>query len=483
MSKRSFKDGLKSLLSSLVNTRSASNSNTFITRVIDFVELRAIFKLGLGNKIIRIKNGYALKEPLVFNNPTDKEFYKTSLSRHVKKASSFMLGFGRGVIVINEAGADLSKPQVGDLGKYKLDVFSGDMVTASGVSIDLRDLRYMKPTHYSIRGHQFHYSRVVDFRYVEPPEFDLPLFQYGGMAEFQMIYNQMVNDGVVERASASIIEKSSTLFYKIKGFKNALQNKQEADIKNFFSMTEQARSIYGAGLIDSEDEVKNIDQKLNGLAETDQITIRRLAMVTGIPVNVLIGESVRGMNSTGATEKQLFNEMIETLQQDYYLDPINELMLRLGLSPVSFSESQNITPIEKIEYETKALTNAKLLWEMGGDPDKYLEERGVIEKDDFAKIFSPDDLDVGAVKKGKKQEAVSGEETIAKEENEIGKDIDPTASLNGAQVTALLAIIEKVATGGIKKSTAKLLIASSFPVSIEQAEDILADVTEASIDA
>lgn len=392
-SKWSFKDGLKSLLSSLVNTRNAASANTVTANVIDQVELRAIYRSGLGSKIIRIKNGYALKEQLIFGDPAEKLFYNTRLKRHIKKAGSFMLGFGRGVIVINEAGADLSKPQVGQLGQYKLDVFSGDMVTVTGASIDLSDLRYQKPLLYNIRDRQFHHSRVIDFRYVEPPEFDLPLYQWGGIPELELIYNQIINDGVVERASASIIEKSSTFFYKIKGFKNALQNKQEADIKTFFSMTEQARSIYGAGLIDAEDDIENIDQKLNNLSETDQISLRRLAMVSGIPFPLFMGESPKGLNATGTIEKQVFNETIETLQQDFYLDPINELLARLGRQPIEFSDSQNITPVEKIEYESKAIVNAKALWEMGQDPDKYLEERGVIEKDNFSTIFSPDELD------------------------------------------------------------------------------------------
>lgn len=391
--KWSFKDGLKSLLSSLVNTRSAANANTITAQVVDQVELRAIYRSGLGNKIIRVKNGYALKDDLIFADPAEKVFYQTRLAKSVKKAGGFMLGFGRGVIVINERGADLATPQIGELGPYKLDVFSGDMVTANGVSIDLTDVRYQKPQFYNIRDRQFHHSRVIDFRYVEPPEFDLPLYQWGGIPEFELIYNQMVNDGVVERASASIIEKSSTLFYKIKGFKNALQNKQEADLKNFFSLTEQSRSIYGAGLIDSEDDVINIDQKLNNLDGVDQITLRRLAMVTGIPLSILIGENVKGLNSTGTVEKQVFNEMIETLQQDFYLDPVNELLEKLDRQPITFSGSQNITPIEKIEYEGKAIINAKALWEMGQDPNKYLEDHGVIEKDDFAEMFSPDDLD------------------------------------------------------------------------------------------
>ena len=383
-----FYDGLKSLVSALINERNASAANEIVSHRVAYHELRAIFRTGLGNKIIRIKNGYALKEPFIFENPQDKDFYTKIAARAVKKAGSFMLGFGRGVIVINEIGADLSTPATGELGTYKLDVFSGDMVTAGIVSIDLKNRRYFQPETYSIRGHQFHYSRVVDFKYVEPAELDLPIYQYGGVPEFELIYNQLVNDGVVERASATMIDRNSTLFYKVKGFKNSLQAKQESDILNFFSLTEKARNSMGAGLIDAEDDAFTVDQTLTNLDKVDQISLRRLSMVTSIPLALLVGENVKGLNSTGDTEKQVFNEAIEILQQDYYLDPVNELLMKLGKPPISFSESQNITPIEKIKYEGLALDNAKKLWEMSEDFGQYLEERGIIAKDNFAEIFS-----------------------------------------------------------------------------------------------
>ena len=45
-------------------------------------------------------------------------------------------------------------------------------------------------------------------------------------------------------------------------------------------------------------------------------------------------------------------------QEDYYLPPISELMIKLGHEPVTFSESQNITPTEKANYEGKIIDNA-----------------------------------------------------------------------------------------------------------------------------
>lgn len=390
MGRFNFIDGLKSLVSSMTNDRNPINSNSIVSSRVLPNELRAIYKSGLGNKIIRVKAGYALKNELSFEDEQDGDFYKKKLSKHVKLASRFMLAFGRCIIVINERGADLSTPANSAPDNYKLEVFSGDMVTAYDSSLDLSNDRYMRPQMYTVRGFQFHHSRVIDFRYITPPEIDLPVYQYGGISEFELIYNQLVNDGIVERASAAIVDKNSSFFYKIKGFKEVLQSGNEADMLNFYRITENSRSIFGAGLIDGEDDVVTVNQTLTDLDKVDEITLRRLAMVTSIPMALLIGESVKGMNSTGETEKQVFNEMIEIIQEDYLLEPINELMTKLGKGEVSFPENQNQTPLDQVSFDKTVLENAVLLFNMGEDHGKYLLDKGVTEKDNFEEMFADD---------------------------------------------------------------------------------------------
>jgi hypothetical protein len=251
----------------------------------------------------------------------------------------------------------------------------------------------MKPEYYSVNGVQFHPSRVVDFTYEKPTELELPSYGYGGVSEFELVYGQIINDGIVERSAVAMIEKASSFFYKIKGFKEILQSGKEGTMLKFYNATENARSVMGAGLIDAEDDIKVVNQTLTDIDKVDQITLRRLAMVTGIPLAILIGENVKGLNSTGDTEKQVFNEMIETFQGDYLIDPMNELMTKLGKGEVEFIENQNQTPIERLDYETKAIDNASKLSLMGEDHAKYLEERGVIEKEDFGGFFSDENLD------------------------------------------------------------------------------------------
>lgn len=386
---RTFKDGITNIVNTLANKRSAVSSNVITAQRLDDSQLRAIYRTGLGAKILSIKAGYALNETLQFGNDRDEELYKKRLQRAVKKAAKFMIGFGRGIILLNERGADLSRPMVGefDPAKIKLDVFSGDMVTAMDVSINLSDRRYQRPAKYIVRGKAFHWTRVIDFVYYLPPELDLPTYNYGGISEFEMIHTQLINDAIVERASGSILEKNSTLVHKVKGFFEAVGCGQDQVLIDYYSRVADLRGIYGDAVIDAEDDMINVAQTLTNLDAVDNITIRRLALVTSIPVPMLVGESVAGLNSTGSQERQSFQDMVESLQFDYMEEPIVELCAKFGIDDVCFKENQGGTAAERIDFETKVIDNALKLEQMGEDYREYLIDNDVIKKDTWKDLF------------------------------------------------------------------------------------------------
>ena len=226
---KQFKDGLNDFLSSLTQKRNASARNDFVNNYLDFSQMRAIYKSGTANKIFRLKTGSALSGTIQFNTKEDELLYKAKVAKSVKLACMFQLGFGRGIVVIHEKGAVLDQPLKSGWNRenYKLDVFSGDMVTVSDVDRDLASDRYYKPNFYVVRGTRIHYTRVADFTYIEPVQEEMPQYQHGGISESEMIYDQLVNDGVIERSSASIVEKNSSFFYKVKDFKQLMIQKKE----------------------------------------------------------------------------------------------------------------------------------------------------------------------------------------------------------------------------------------------------------------
>jgi hypothetical protein len=391
MNFKRFRDGLANIVNQLANRRNPAAQNVQDAQKMSDSEMRNFFRTGMGRRIVGIKRGYALNDTLQFKNENQKKQYSKVAAKHVKAAVEYMLGFGRGAIVIIEGNKNLDEPLSEEIDwsirGTKIEVFSGDMVFCPTPDIDLRSERYNKPKIYTVRGHTIHHTRVFDFTYVKPPELNLPEYQYGGISEFELIREQMINDGVIQRAGGRIVEINSTLFHKVKGFKDAMQMGNDDQIVKYVSSLADIRGIYGDGIIDAEDDVKEVAQALTNLAEVDQMSLRRVGLVTGIPYPILVGESVGGLNSIGAQERQSFQDTIENLQSDYIADPLARFCEVMGLDDVKFKDNQGGTANERMDYETKAIDNAVKLATLGEDYGKYLAEKDVIKPDPMSTWF------------------------------------------------------------------------------------------------
>lgn len=401
--KHKFSDGVLSLVSSINNSRNSLLTNDIFSFKIGYPQIKEMAKTGIGNKIVSIKAGYALRDSLQFKKESDQEFYKINLASKVFEAFEYAIAYGRGIIIIVEIGEDQSKPLSENFKEkaYKLEVFSGDEVTAYDASPDLMDPYFNKPRFYSVRGFLFHRSRVIDFTYVAPPKIELPQYQYGGISEFQFIRPQMITDGIVERAGASILEKNSSLFYKIVGFKDLLNTGEEEDIIKFFSILERNRSIYGAGMLDSEDDAFTLNQSLTDIDKVDEMSLRRLAMVTNIPLPMLVGENVQGLNSSGTTELATFNWMLADIRERYAYEPIARLCALIGIDAPTFKKTNEMNEKDLAIYEGTLIDNAAKLTAMGEDGAKYLNDKGIVKVSTLSNFFpDPETQEINAGEPG-----------------------------------------------------------------------------------
>lgn len=405
-------DGIKSFTNSLANTRNALRSNKIEhCEPISSEELNNIYKIGIANKIVRLKSTSVFKEGFYSEDEKTSDFVNKRMMREVRNATKWMLVFGRGIVVIDD-GANFNEPLGNNinLNKVKFKSFSGYNLTTTVINTtDPQGDRYYKPNIYHIKGLSIHHSRVLDFTYVEPTLNDKPYYLYGGISEFELIYNQLINDQIVERSGASILEKNSTLFYKIKGFKERLRNKQEGEVLKYISNMENVRSIYGAGILDQEDETKIENQSLSNLADVDLISLRRLSLVTGLTLSWLVGESVKGLNSTGENESQIFWNTIKTLGQEYIEPVLNDgLTKKLGLSEIHLVDQYQQSPLEKSQQESVVLDNALKMQNLGIDYEEYLKSKGIIKETDLDESIESDFLPVDEDIKDDEDEAING---------------------------------------------------------------------------
>jgi hypothetical protein len=385
-------DGIKSLTNKLINDRNVIGNNTVVSSRLSPEYIREIMKTGLANRVVSLKADFATKNGFNFNDDLSLKFYD-SISREIKKVVFSMISYGRGIVVLIEPALPLSEPLL-NVKNARVKTFTGDMVTVTATEFDVSKPDYMKPTTYIVRGYEIHPSRVVDFTYKEVSEYEAQEYHFGGIGEIELIHDQLINDGIVERASVGILEKSSTLYHKINGFKNALLTEKDDGVVKFVRDLEDLRSIHGSGIIDSEDDVTVISQALTNLAETDQMVLRRVALVTGIPYTLLIGESSSALSGTHETERDVFNEVIDSVQENYIIPPLTQLMTLMGYSEPSLIVGQNVSDKDQMAIDDLAIRNASGLDEMGEDPTIYLSKYGIIpEPDDPDNQEKPDDQD------------------------------------------------------------------------------------------
>jgi len=383
-----FEDGLINVRNQLAQRRSGIATNIVNAPRVSNSELQQLNKLGVCQQIIDIKTTGALDDTLAFESDTAEKFYLDRLDVLVREACRYMLGYGRAVVLVAQPGVDLTKPRRGRVNpdKVRLVVFPGSDVTASDPVDDLFDERFDLPTTYRVRHQVIHWSHLVDFRYVEPPSSEAQVYNFGGISELELIRNEIVNDQIVQRAGSAIIEKNSTVFHKIKGFKEALAANRDRDLIRYYSALADLRSIYGDGIIDSEDDVVSVSQTLSDVADVSRLTLQRLAMVTGIPVPMLVGQAVEGLNSAGTQEQNTLQRTFNRTKS-FLIDPINELLAILGQPPAEFPKTKEGTPAQQIEYEGKVIDNAGKLFNMGEDHRRYLVDKTILQEEDLDAEF------------------------------------------------------------------------------------------------
>lgn len=391
-----FIDGIVNIANKLMNKRNATATNVITHEKVDYAQLDAIALSAIGVKIRSLKVNSALDDTIQFDTDTQRDFYLNNLANAVKRAAGRMMDHGRAIILINEMGDTIHADEMKRPPKtFKLDIFDGRDVMPQDICCDLNSPNYRKPNYYSVNGHLFHHSRVVDFIYIRPPSDLEGEYNYGGIPEWEILFPQIIADEVIQRACPRIIEINSTLYHQVAGFRNAVQAGQDDNLVKYHTAVASIRGIWGDGIVDAEDTITAVTQNLSNLSDVDQITIRRLAMASGIPITELMGEAASGLNATGKTEANMKLKMISNFQHEFLIDPINELLTKLGQPAIEFKDNQNDDPKAKADTEKVIIDGAMVLYTMGEDANAYLAEHDIVEartpESDFPEVEDLDD--------------------------------------------------------------------------------------------
>ncbi len=272
----------------------------------------------------------------------DRAMRRTQIRERLKKGLCWgrLYGGAAGLLLIR-GQEDLSEPL--DLstilpgafhGLYILDRWSGitpDMELVSDPADPDLDL----PAWYSVTNAQgqtvarVHHSRVIRFIGRQPPFLEAAAELYWGESEIEAIYDDLRKHDNVSHNMANLTFRANMDYRKVKNLEQMLSVGGTAQQKRFWdAMQAQSviRSNFALQLVDMDDEIHNTQFTFTGLKDVYDAMCLDLCGASHIPATKLFGRSPAGLNATGESDLQNYNDYIDGLRESV-LRPILERLL------------------------------------------------------------------------------------------------------------------------------------------------------------
>lgn len=511
---RGYSDGLENLLANLGTSMDKRNASQFVNKKRLSIdgnqqELNALYRTDwLAGKVVDIipkdmtrewRSFIGKIEPEVIQKLENEED-RLELTAKFNEAHTWARLYGTAFIVmVVDDGQTPDKPllieKIKEGGLKFLNVIDRHRLSNADVvpTSDPMDRNFGMPEFYRFNetSVKIHHSRVIRFDGVKLPYDEFRNNNYFSDSVLDRLYEALTNFSTVTDGSASMVYETNVDIMKVKGLMNYMQTAEGEDLlRKRFALAGMLKSFNNLMLLDSEEDWESKSNTFAGLPDLLDRYAQVLSAASDVPATRLLGTSASGLNATGEGDLKNYYDKIKSDQKKEYkprLDYFDQIMGKsLAISEdadlsYKFNSLFQMTPKEQAEVEfINAQRDALYL-----DRDVITEEivrKELVEEgtytnidEEFIKELEEMENDFGNDIDSGDDEFANGEETeVSRSKNTLVAD--PSSSLNGAQVTAILEIINKVRTGFMKKSTAEKVMMTSFPITPEEAANILSEV-------
>lgn len=459
-----------------------------------------------------MRTGYAISGFDAEKNKKAEKFVKPwNLNAFITNSEIWARLFGGGVAWFGtDDGAMPEQP----LGVYKKVAF-----------IKFYDRRYIRPYTYYASGPKvgepetymlygmnnvsaaiavIHETRLVLFSGARTEAQSKREMQGWDYSVLQVAYEALRSEGSIWKAVELLVSDANQAVFRIQNLWAKMATPKGEELRTRIRMMDLARSVSRAILLDKDNE--DFERKMttfSGLPELSDKGVLRVASAAEMPVTLLMGQAPAGLNATGDSDLRWFFARVQSYRQQEVepkaLQILNILFKQEG-SPIGPNELDDLalrwhplwdaTAKERAEiYKLRAdagvaqvgaqivLPEEVAVSEYGGEEGGELQinvkARQRILKSEATKLeeLTPDDA---AKPDAKTAGEPSKDEPVLADPNAEAKD--PTTALNGAQVTALLAIVQAVADETLPRDSGISMIVAAFPISPENAEKIMGSV-------
>jgi phage-related protein (TIGR01555 family) len=322
---------------------------------------------------------------------------------------------------------------------------------------------------------------------------------YDALKQFEAAYQSVMHT----------LAENSIPVYKVEGLLNMLASENADLLQARFQLINVGKSNYRAIVLGENEEFLRVNAPLQEASNVVLAAMQRVAGAAGMPMTILWGMSPAGMNATGQSDLEIWNQQVAK-EQSLVLGPVLLDLYRSLMahpdSPVKTPEDLSIsfpslwTPSLQDEVNQYAqIAGADMAYVSGGvlKPEEVALKRAA-EGGKFPAIDTTGreealEMDVEAlfaeaqasVQAGEPTEAPGGPAEAAGQsgpsntpEGFAAGEEPQKQALNGAQVTALQGMVVAVAAGELPRETAIELMVTAFPIDRAQATQILAAIEE-----
>lgn len=333
---------------------------------------------------------------------------------------------------------------------------------------------YGRPEWFEITGKngashaRLHPSRVFDFVGQKVPEgtqFTAGDSWYWGDSILQAIDEAVKDATAAANGFAALTDIAAVSIYKIPELLDSVGTQEYEDrLMNMLGLTHRGRSTHRAELIDKDMDWEQRQMLWAGIPEVMMAFMELVAGAADIPVTRLLGQSPKGLQSTGKGEQQDYHDKVMADQNEILrpqLERFDELLIRSALGSKPSDIYFEFNSLEQPDETADAEIEKKV-----ADTIKIYADTGLINEDVLGKMARNRIIEGGRW---------PGSEAAFEESDNEGladPDEDPDAGKTQAQLAAEKVEAMRMA-GTVDNAQAVALITDARPRSLYVSRKLL----------
>jgi phage-related protein (TIGR01555 family) len=290
-------------------------------------------------------------------------------------------------------------------------------------------------------------------------------------------------------AAAILLQEFGLMLFKIDGLAGLVNAGNNQVVVNRARQIAIGKSTARAIISDSKEQIERMSTQTAGLPEMLQQLALRLAASARYPVSLLMGQQPSGLNATGAADIRNYYDHAKNGQVRPIVNRIVEVLMRSKQGPtngklparwwVSFRPMWQMTEDEKSTIMARVATADAVYLANGVLMPEEVALSRFTGEGGFSLSVQLDTDTRKAMETA--DELLTDEQEAAATAAGVGAEadpeaVDPQSALNGAQVTAALDIVSKVALGQLPRDTGVNMLTAFFPLSPAQANKVMGSV-------